>query len=419
MRRRFGFRTCGVLLLAVAAVLAAGPGGAQAKPDDPHDDYARIQADLKKTGADLEGATQRAADAVARYQAAVVALPAAEDRVAEARGTVVAATTQAATAQRKAAQVTEARQAAEAVVVEKSAQVTQARDRLSSFAAAAYTGSAVAELNMILEVRSPDEMVQRVGYLQRITENQRAAIDRARAARLAARSAANQAELARRAAVDAQQAAQDRLAEAQAAQREAAAAEAGLVTLAAERKAASDQADSERDAVLQRYREQREESDRIAARLREWEAAQHNRGPVLQAGAKLLTPVRGWKSSDFGMRYDPYYHVWQLHAGVDLAADGGTPIYAAADGVVSYADWAGGYGNYTCLRHGRYHGETMSTCYGHQSRIVVSPGQRVRAGQLIGRVGTTGASTGNHLHFEVRLDGRPVNPLPYLPSCLC
>ncbi|NUT07394.1 MAG: M23 family metallopeptidase [Hamadaea sp.] len=119
------------------------------------------------------------------------------------------------------------------------------------------------------------------------------------------------------------------------------------------------------------------------------------------------------------MRYDPYYHVWQLHAGVDLAADGGTPIYAAADGVVSYAGWAGGYGNYTCVRHGRSGGKTMSTCYGHQSRILVSDGQRVRQGQLIGRVGTTGASTGNHLHFEVRLDGRPVNPLPYLPGCLC
>ena len=419
MRRRFGFRTSGVLLLAVAAVLAAGSGGAQAKPDDPHDDYARIQAELKKTGTALDGATQRAADAVARYQAAIAALPAAEDRVAEARGTVVAATTQAAAAQRKATQATEARQAAEAVVEEKSAVVTQARERLGSFAAAAYTGSAVAELNMLLEVRSPDEMVQRVGYLQRITENQRAAIDRARAARLAARSAANEAELAGRAAVDAQRAAQERLAEAQTAQREAAAAEAGLVSLAAERKAASEVADAERAAVLQRYQEQREESDRIAARLREWEAAQRTRGPVLQIGARLLTPVRGWKSSDFGMRYDPYYHVWQLHAGVDLAADGGTPIYAAADGVVSYADWAGGYGNYTCLRHGRYHGETMSTCYGHQSRIVVSPDQRVRAGQLIGRVGTTGASTGNHLHFELRLDGRPVNPLPYLPSCLC
>jgi murein DD-endopeptidase MepM/ murein hydrolase activator NlpD len=131
-------------------------------------------------------------------------------------------------------------------------------------------------------------------------------------------------------------------------------------------------------------------------------------------------PVQGWKSSDYGMRYDPYYHVWQLHAGTDIAAPGGTPIYAAADGVVNYADWMGGYGNYTCIRHGKStKGKSLSTCYGHQSRILVETGQRVRRGQLIGRVGTTGASTGDHLHFEVRLDGDPVQPLNWLPGCLC
>ncbi|NUT33772.1 MAG: M23 family metallopeptidase, partial [Hamadaea sp.] len=338
---------------------------------------------------------------------------------AEARGAVVAAAAQAATAQRAAVEATRLQTAAEEVVRQRSAAVEAARERLGSFAAAAYTGSAVAEFNMLLEVRSPEEMVQRVGYLQRITDNQRAAIDQARRARLAARDAANKAELARRAAVEAQQAAEVRLAQAETAERAAAEAEAALVALVAERKAAAEIADAERDAVLRRYQDQKDESERIAARLREWEAAQQNRGPTLRPGARLLMPARGWKSSDFGSRYDPYYHVWQLHAGVDIAAGGGTPIYAAADGVVAYAGWAGGYGNYTCLRHGRHNGESMSTCYGHQSRIVVSPGQRVRAGQLIGRVGTTGASTGDHLHFEVRLDGRPVNPLPYLPGCLC
>ena len=130
-------------------------------------------------------------------------------------------------------------------------------------------------------------------------------------------------------------------------------------------------------------------------------------------------PVNGWKSSDFGKRYDPYYHVWQLHAGVDIAADGGTPIYAAADGQVASAGWSGGYGNYTCVATARYQGRSLRTCYAHQSQILVNDGQRVRRGQVIGRVGTTGASTGDHLHFEVRLDGDPVDPLSWLPGCLC
>ena len=130
-------------------------------------------------------------------------------------------------------------------------------------------------------------------------------------------------------------------------------------------------------------------------------------------------PVVGWKSSDFGWRYDPFYQRWQLHAGVDFAAAGGTPIWAAASGQVIQAGWDGGYGNYTCIYHGTYGGQGFATCYAHQSAILVSVGQRVSQGQVIGRVGTTGASTGDHLHFEVRLDGAPVNPLPWLPACLC
>jgi murein DD-endopeptidase MepM/ murein hydrolase activator NlpD len=140
---------------------------------------------------------------------------------------------------------------------------------------------------------------------------------------------------------------------------------------------------------------------------------------VLRPGARFLMPVRGWKSSDFGMRFDPFFRVWQLHGGIDLAADGGQPIFAVASGRVIRADYFGGYGNFTCLSHGRYLGKGVSTCYAHQSRILVSAGQWVGAGQVIGRVGTTGASTGYHLHFEVRLDGRPIQPLSWLPACLC
>jgi murein DD-endopeptidase MepM/ murein hydrolase activator NlpD len=130
-------------------------------------------------------------------------------------------------------------------------------------------------------------------------------------------------------------------------------------------------------------------------------------------------PVNGWKSSDFGMRLDPVYGVYRLHAGVDLAAPGGAAIRATAAGDVLRAGWNGGYGNYTCVYHGRFQGRGFATCYAHQSAVLVRPGQHVRRGQVIGRVGTTGASTGNHLHFEVRLNGDPVNPVPWLPACLC
>ena len=131
-------------------------------------------------------------------------------------------------------------------------------------------------------------------------------------------------------------------------------------------------------------------------------------------GGKLLRPVPGPITSPFGNRLDPIYHVWQLHAGADIGAPAGTPIVAAAAGQVSQAGWFGGYGNYTCIDHGQIDGQRLSTCYGHQQRILVRPGEQVTAGQVIGLVGSTGASTGPHLHFEVRLGGRPVDPLPWI-----
>ncbi|MGH3683361.1 MAG: M23 family metallopeptidase, partial [Natronosporangium sp.] len=163
---------------------------------------------------------------------------------------------------------------------------------------------------------------------------------------------------------------------------------------------------------------------RIEADLREWEAnrpvpapAPPPAGPPPPAsGTGFLLPTQGWQSSPYGMRFDPFFRVWQLHAGVDIAAPGGAPVYAVADGTVVRAGWNGGYGNFTCLGHGSHRGQGLATCYAHQSAILVGAGQQVRRGEVIGRVGTTGASTGNHLHFEVRLDGSPTDPIPFLPG---
>ncbi|SFR78108.1 M23 family metallopeptidase [Sphingomonas jatrophae] len=124
-------------------------------------------------------------------------------------------------------------------------------------------------------------------------------------------------------------------------------------------------------------------------------------------------PVNGVSfTSGFGVRSDPFRGSAAMHAGVDLAGAIGTPIYATADGVVNWANWRGGYGNLVEVNHGR----GIVTRYGHLSQIIVHPGQRVRRGELIARMGSTGRSTGSHLHYEVRIDGRAVNPIPYLQT---
>jgi murein DD-endopeptidase MepM/ murein hydrolase activator NlpD len=117
-------------------------------------------------------------------------------------------------------------------------------------------------------------------------------------------------------------------------------------------------------------------------------------------------------SSSYGMRVHPITGKLARHNGVDIPAPYGTPIYATADGIVGRAQRLGGYGNYVEIEHGN----AIETRYGHMSSFVVRPGQQVKKGDVIGYVGSTGRSTGNHLHYEVRIDGEPVNPMPFVRS---
>jgi murein DD-endopeptidase MepM/ murein hydrolase activator NlpD len=118
-------------------------------------------------------------------------------------------------------------------------------------------------------------------------------------------------------------------------------------------------------------------------------------------------------TSGYGVRSDPFRGGAAMHAGIDLAGPSGTPIYATADGNVRRSGWnRGGYGNLIELDHGR----GIETRYGHLSRILVRAGQQVKRGQLIGYMGSTGRSTGSHLHYEVRIEGKPVNPIPFMKS---
>ena len=118
-------------------------------------------------------------------------------------------------------------------------------------------------------------------------------------------------------------------------------------------------------------------------------------------------------TSGYGVRSDPFRGRAAMHAGIDLAGPVGTPIYATGDGTVSESGYHnGGYGNLVKLDHGR----GIETRYGHLSAILVRAGQRVTRGQMIGRMGSTGRSTGSHLHYEVRIDSRAVNPIPFMKS---
>jgi len=138
----------------------------------------------------------------------------------------------------------------------------------------------------------------------------------------------------------------------------------------------------------------------------EWiDAANADKPAPVESG--LAMPANGPITSYFGNRYHPILHFTRFHAGVDIGAGWGSPIVAAGDGQVTAAGWAGGYGREVQIAHGG----GLVSLYGHMSEIVAQPGSFVRRGQLIGYVGSSGLSTGPHLHFEVKQGGQPVNPL--------
>lgn len=177
---------------------------------------------------------------------------------------------------------------------------------------------------------------------------------------------------------------------------------------------------NDKEYILGRLRDKQDDLERLARQLDAEEGAIQARiaayynarsasgRPNLPAfSGSFGRPCNGRITSGYGMRHHPILKRSRMHTGVDFGAGNGSPIYAAAGGVVVSASYSGGYGNLVIIDHGG----GITTCYAHCSRMNVRSGQSVRKGQQIANVGSTGLSTGPHLHFEVRVNGRPVNPM--------
>ncbi|MEN6327384.1 MAG: peptidoglycan DD-metalloendopeptidase family protein [Syntrophomonas sp.] len=154
-------------------------------------------------------------------------------------------------------------------------------------------------------------------------------------------------------------------------------------------------------------------SNELEAMIRKLQAGSSG---VQQGTGTYTWPTPSCKkiTSNYGMRFHPILNTRKLHTGVDIGASMGSTIIAADSGTVIYAGWMTGYGQVTVIDHGLVNGKGMSTLYAHQSAFLVSKGSKVTKGQAIGKVGSTGWSTGPHLHFEVRVNGTPVNPIGYI-----
>ena len=175
-----------------------------------------------------------------------------------------------------------------------------------------------------------------------------------------------------------------------------------------ERQGVLNAATYERETAERAYRELIETSKQIETMIRKIQSGEKN---VSGSTGTMLWPAEGEITSPFGWRVHPIFGTQRLHTGIDIGADYGDTVRATDGGVVIHSDWMGGYGNAVIIDHGN----GISTLYAHNSQLLVSEGQSVSKGQAISRVGSTGYSTGPHLHFEVRQNGTPVNPLNFLP----
>ncbi len=274
----------------------------------------------------------------------------------------------------------------------------------------AYRGGDWALLEMLLSSQSIADFIQRTEYVNMIVaDDEQAAAGladtRTQLETAAATLAQSQQDLqAKRAEVVAQEQGLQSMQSSQASARSAAlSAEAQKTTLLAQTKKNIARLKAQALAEDQ-------ESARIAALLKSGGSS----GSGTHSG-RLVWPVPGHTriSSPFGMRVDPILHTRGLHTGIDIPAPSGTRIVAAGSGTVISVltpSQSGGYGNFTLIDLGN----GLVTCYAHQSRVAVTKGQHVSAGQTIGYVGSTGFSTGPHLHFEIRVNGTPKNPMGYL-----
>ena len=286
-----------------------------------------------------------------------------------------------------------------------------ARDAMRSRAVAAYIHQPTDDLaTMLLHLSDPSQLVDARNFYETVVDVQEKDIKRLDSLGKQAREAAKQAVLASDAAKKQQQTV---VAQGQALQ----SLKQALETVQQE----STSQQGEETKLLAEVGLQRAEfAAEVAAEAAQSANIEELLASISVPGATATVPVGAGFfafplpgapiTSPFGPRIDPIAGYEGFHPGVDFGAPLGTPIHAAGDGIVVFAGQESGYGNYTCINHG----QNIATCYGHQSAILVKVGQQVKRGQIIGLVGSTGYSTGPHLHFEVRIDGQVTDPMPWL-----
>jgi murein DD-endopeptidase MepM/ murein hydrolase activator NlpD len=390
--------------------------------EDLADRRDRVRNSIKQAAEDLEGSSQEARDAVLRLRSA-------QAQLADARVQLAKAQAKLAEAERRDAQMkarlktAEARlQTAQEELAAGRLALEQQRVAVAQLVSSIYTAGnpEILALSALMRSRTAADLTRQTKAREVVVGNETGAYeDLAVAEQALTAKEAEVAAIATEVAARRREAAKQlkTMQKLEAAAESAANEVAGLVTA---REAARVAAAKAVAADREKLRELRAEEERIKRILRRRAAAAaaaaaaagSSSGPV-DSGGFLAYPVSGRISSPFGYRRHPIYGYWGLHDGIDFATGCGSPIYASANGVVLGSYYHSAYGNRLLVDHGFARGVGLATIYNHATRYVVGRGTNVRRGQLIGYVGSTGWSTGCHLHFTVMVNGNPVDPMKW------
>jgi len=384
-----------VVALAVVAPAAA---------DDIGDRKMAVDARITELRSEIEAANAEEGVLTSQLSAVAAELGAAQAAVERAQASVFSLEAELAAARARLERLSERleRQTLRVALLER--ELARAIQVLESRVRAMYMNERPDVVSFLVSATSFDELIDNVELLGRINAQDRRIARQVGQAKQRAEAARRATARTRRLQVATVSAVSAHAAEARAARDRLAADRDTLAAAVSLKQSALRTARETREEYLREVEALAAQSAALAETIRERQAEAGSTGAGAPSAAGLVWPVDGPVVSGFGMRWG------RMHEGIDIAAALGTPVHAAAAGVVIHAGWLGGYGNLVVLDHGN----GLATAYAHASAILVSPGQQVDQGATVSLVGSTGRSTGPHLHFEVRVNGVAVDPLGYL-----
>lgn len=393
------------VLLPVAG-LAANPQEKKDAVDERVDELTR----------EFQGLDEELARVIAEKEAAEEAMPEAEDALTRAEDELAEAERH---DEELAARMTSAQNAQDDLrteIDEGEQELEESQGAVTRIARQAYQNSGVtSDLALLLQMASSENGAQGLGRVDSAVRSQQRTITRLSEQRTTNRNNQDRLDAIAVEIEDLKEEAAAAVLTKAAAEQDARQRKTDLDSLIDTKDRASQTIEDNRARTEEELERQREEQERLAEEVEKWEREAAERGETLPGNGELRNPAPGYPiTSPFGYRIHPITGSRRLHTGTDFGIPCGDPVRASGDGIVVSAGWGGGYGNRVVVSHGKVDGQNIASTYNHNTRITVRAGDRVSQGDVIARAGTTGSSTGCHLHFEIMQNGAYVNPMPFI-----